>query len=99
MSISKLNGQDRLRAAAALEALRSSAARPTAPSTPGATRQPDAVSLSDSARSLASALKSVGSADDVREDRVAAIKAALANGTYTIDSRQLAADLTSRFSS
>jgi negative regulator of flagellin synthesis FlgM len=53
-------------------------------------RQPDGVQISDAARSLAAAHKSIAAADDVREDRVAAIKAAIANGTYTVNSRALA---------
>ena len=91
MSISQLNAQERLRATKAAEVLRTNAARPTPATTSSVTRQPDAVSLSESARRMAAALKTVGSADGVREDRVAAIKAALANGTYAVDSRQLAA--------
>jgi negative regulator of flagellin synthesis FlgM len=91
-SISQLNAQERLRATKAAEVLRTNAVRqPSVPAAPSVTRQPDAVSLSESARSMATALKTVGSAEGVREDRVAAIKAALANGTYAVDSRQLAA--------
>ena len=87
MSISQVNGNDRLRAAAALAAQRSAGAYPT---TPTPARQADSVSLSDSARALSSAQKTVASAPDVREDRVQALKAAIADGTYTVDSRQLA---------
>jgi negative regulator of flagellin synthesis FlgM len=90
MSISQVNASQSLRAAAAISALRSNAA-PTAPAAIGGpARQADAVSLSDSARALASARKSIADAADVREDRVAALKAAIADGSYTIDSRQLA---------
>jgi negative regulator of flagellin synthesis FlgM len=91
MSISQLNGQERLRATKAAEVLRTNAVRPAPTAPSSVTRQPDAVSLSESARRMAAALKTVDSADGVREDRVAAIKAALANGTYAVDSRQLAA--------
>ena len=87
MSISQVNGNDRARAAQAAAALRRNAApAPTA----APTRQPDAVSLSDAARSLSAAQNAVASAPTVREDRIAAIKAAIADGTYSVDSRQLA---------
>ena len=89
MSISQLTTNDRLRAAQAASALRSNAAY-AAPATQAPTRQPDAVSLSDSARALSAARNAVASATEVREDRVGAIKAALASGTYKVDSRQLA---------
>ena len=92
MSISQLNANDRLRAAQAATALRSNAAYATTASQAPA-RQPDAVSLSDSAKSLVSAQKTIASSADVREDRVAAIKAAINNGTYQINSRQLARTL------
>jgi negative regulator of flagellin synthesis FlgM len=87
MTISQVNAQQSLRATMALSAMRSSAAASPAANP---ARQPDAVSLSDTARALAASTKSVGDAADVREDRVAAIKSAIANGTYSVDSRQLA---------
>ena len=62
---------------------------------PAAPRQPDAVSLSDTARSLSAARKAVADAPDVREDRVSALKAAIADGTYSVDSRNLASKLLS----
>jgi negative regulator of flagellin synthesis FlgM len=92
MSISQLSGQERLRAAQAIAALRGNAVGAT-PSTTGIARQPDAVSISDAARSLAAAQKTVSSAIDVREDRVATLKAAIANGTYAVDSRTLATSI------
>src|SRR5438105_2251471 len=95
MTISPLSGQERLRASAAAAALRASAAggaaRPAAPS-----RQPDSVSISDTARSLGAAHKIVADAPDVREDRVSALKAAIADATYAVDSRTLAAKLIKR---
>ncbi|HLZ28264.1 MAG TPA: flagellar biosynthesis anti-sigma factor FlgM [Chloroflexota bacterium] len=94
MSISPLGGQERLRAAAAAAALRANSAS-RVPSGPGAPRQPDAVSISDPARSLAAAHQAVVGAPDVREDRVSALKAAIADGTYTVDSRNLARKLLS----
>ena len=91
MSISQVNASQSLRAAAAIAAPRSNAA-PSAPASAvgGPARQADAVSLSDSARALASARKSIADAAGVREDRVAALKAAIADGSYAVDSRQLA---------
>ncbi len=69
--------------------------RNAATSAPASTRTPvkppaDSVSLSDSARALSSASKSVSGSNEVREDRVAALKAAIANGTYSVSSRALA---------
>jgi negative regulator of flagellin synthesis FlgM len=87
MSISSINAQStQLRAIAALRnsAVTNSSCAATA------ARQADAVVLSDTAKALSSATNTVNAASDVREDRVAAIKAALANGTYKVDSRQLA---------
>ena len=87
MPISPLNGQDQLRAARASAAIRgtSPSAMPSA-----AVRQADSLELSDAARALASAHKAVANTEEVRADRVAGIKAAIANGTYSVDSRQLA---------
>ena len=90
MSISPLNGQDQVRAARAIAAIR--AASPSAiPS--AAVRQSDSVEISDAARSLAGARSAVTHAPDVRAERVAELKAAIANGTYAVDSRQLARSL------
>jgi negative regulator of flagellin synthesis FlgM len=91
-TISQLNGQERLRAATAAAALRKNAAA-SGVNTPAAARQPDAVTISDKARSMVAANKAVSDAPDVREDRVAALKAAIAAGTYSVDSRQLASKL------
>jgi negative regulator of flagellin synthesis FlgM len=92
MSVSPLGGQERLRAAAAAAALRANSAG-RGPNAPGTPRQPDAVSLSATGRSLAAARKAVTDAPDVREDRISAIKAAIADGTYSVDSRTLATKL------
>jgi negative regulator of flagellin synthesis FlgM len=92
MPISPLGGQDRLRAAAAAAALRAnSASRIT--SGPAAPRQPDGVSISEPARSLAAAHRAVADAPDVREDRISALKASIADGTYAVNSRNLAGKL------
>ena len=88
MSISQINAQSiQLRAIAAL---RNTAAAASAPAGAGPARQADSVQLSDTARALTQATQAVGGAPDVREDRVAAIKAALASGTYSVDSATLA---------
>lgn len=88
MSISSINAQStQLRAIAAL---RNSAVTNSSSAATAAPRQADSVQLSDTAKALSSAAQAVNSSSEVREDRVAAIKAALANGTYTVDSRQLA---------
>jgi negative regulator of flagellin synthesis FlgM len=92
MPISPLSGQDRLRAAAAAAALRANSGSGGA-SPAGVARQPDAVSISDKARSIASAHKAVADAPDVREDRISALKASIADGTYSVDSRSLASKL------
>jgi negative regulator of flagellin synthesis FlgM len=88
MSISQINSQSlQLRAIAALR--QTAATAPT--STPTTAPRPaDSVELSDTGRALANATQAVAQTSDVREDRVAAIKAALASGTYSVDSRALA---------
>ena len=88
-TISQLNGQERLNAATAAAALRKNAGI----STPAAARQPDAVTISDQARSMVAAHQAVSAAPDVREDRVSTLKAAIAAGTYSVDSRRLASKL------
>jgi negative regulator of flagellin synthesis FlgM len=90
-TISQLNGQERLNAAMAAAALRKNASV-SGMSTP-AVRQPDAVTISDNARSIAAATRAVGDAPAVREDRVSELKAAIAAGTYSIDSRRLASKI------
>jgi negative regulator of flagellin synthesis FlgM len=92
MSISQLSGQERLRATQAIAALRGNAVGAT-PTTSGVARQPDAVSISDAARSLAAAQKTVSGAMDVREDRIAALKSAIADGSYSVNSRSLATSI------
>jgi negative regulator of flagellin synthesis FlgM len=91
-TISQLNGQERLQAAMAAAALRRNAA-PGGTSMAAAVRQPDAVTISDNARSIAAATKAVSDAPEVREDRVNALKASIAAGTYSVDSRRLASKL------
>jgi len=88
MSITQLNAQERIRSTAAIAAMRGSAAYSAAPATP--TRRPDEVSISSEAKAIAAANAAVASAPEIRADRVDAIRAAIANGTYSIDSRALA---------
>jgi len=97
MSISQVNAQSaNVRAAMAMAALRSNASASAASASPAASRQADSVTLSDAARAMANASKVVGEASDVREDKVAAIKAAIANGSYSVDSRALARSMVKR---
>ena len=53
----------------------------------------DAIVVSDRARVMALAARSVAAASGVRTDRVAALKAAIANGSYTVDAQGIAARL------
>jgi negative regulator of flagellin synthesis FlgM len=59
----------------------------------GVARRPDSVSLSASARTLATARAAVQQAPDVREAKVAEIKQRVQNGTYTVPARVLARNL------
>lgn len=95
-TIPQLNGPERLRASMAAAAMRKNAA--AGGSAPAAPRQPDAVTISDKARSMVAAFKAVADAPDVREDRVAELKAAIAAGTYSVDSRRLASKLVASLS-
>jgi negative regulator of flagellin synthesis FlgM len=89
MPISQVNTNDRLRATMAAAAMRSKAAY-GAQSTAAPTRQPDAMSLSETAQALASARKKIADAPEVREDRIQALKAAISSGSYSVSSRDLA---------
>lgn len=53
----------------------------------------DTVNISDEALLRTEALQTATSAPDVRRDKVEAIKAQIANGEYTIDTRKIAANL------
>jgi negative regulator of flagellin synthesis FlgM len=98
MSISQLNGQERLRATAAAAALRKTAASPTA--TPSVTRQPDEVSISAAGRSMAATRTTTASeVAETRDDKINALKAAIANGSYTVDSQRLARSMFTRLTS
>lgn len=54
---------------------------------------PDAVSFSDEAKSLSAARQAVQDAPDVRQDKVEAIKQAIADGTFQVSARDLARKL------
>ncbi|MFN0146794.1 MAG: flagellar biosynthesis anti-sigma factor FlgM [Dehalococcoidia bacterium] len=58
----------------------------------GSGRQ-DAVVVSDRARVMALAARSVSDAPGVRVDKVASLKTAIANGSYTVDAQGIAARL------
>ena len=53
----------------------------------------DEVRLSNRGRIVADAVRHVHGADEVREAKVAALKAAIANGTYSSNARDIAARL------
>ncbi|GAB7078985.1 flagellar biosynthesis anti-sigma factor FlgM [Megalodesulfovibrio paquesii] len=53
----------------------------------------DKVSFSDDARLRTEAFSSAMSAPDIRKDKVAAIKAQIAAGEYTMDSQKIAAKI------
>jgi negative regulator of flagellin synthesis FlgM len=90
MSVNQISGNnEQVRAAQVAQAARSTRAY-AATSTSAPVRQPDAVSVSAEARALHAARSAVNDAPDVRLDRVAALKAAVADGTYKVDSRQVA---------
>jgi negative regulator of flagellin synthesis FlgM len=59
----------------------------------GVTRRPDSVSLSDNARTLATARAAVQQAPDVRDAKVAAIKQRVEDGTYNVPAHVLAGKL------
>ncbi len=50
----------------------------------------DKVSVSSRSRIMADASASVASSPDVRQEKVMALQAAIANGTYSVDPRELA---------
>ncbi|MGE3076049.1 MAG: flagellar biosynthesis anti-sigma factor FlgM [Dehalococcoidia bacterium] len=50
----------------------------------------DAVSLSNRGRLVAEAAHAVATSRDVRAEKVAALKAAIANGTYSSNAREIA---------
>ncbi len=59
----------------------------------GARSSHDVLSLSPRVRVIAEAARAVADARDVRAEKVAALKAAIASGTYTSNAREIAARL------
>jgi flagellar biosynthesis anti-sigma factor FlgM len=88
MSLSPVNAQNPQPHAVA--ALRKVAYSNSASGVAQPRREADSVELSETARSLTSATKTVARGAEVRVDRIAAIKAAIASGTYSVDSGTLA---------
>jgi negative regulator of flagellin synthesis FlgM len=86
MAISPVNAQPSVSLARAVAAHRRAAQ--AAP--PTSARQGDSITLSETARTLSAATASASAASDDRADKIAAIKAAIAKGTYSVDSRQVA---------
>ena len=62
----------------------------TSPESTRAAGRQDVLSLSNRGRVVAEAAHAVHRAPDVRSDRVLAIKASIANGTYTSNAREIA---------
>jgi negative regulator of flagellin synthesis FlgM len=86
-SISPLNGAQRIGAIQRLAAA-------SGPSKPAANRAPaDSITISDAARELVTARRRVAEAPELRAQRVAALKLAVGNGTYQVDSLRLAEKL------
>lgn len=50
----------------------------------------DSVNVSSNCRLITEALKSAHSSPDMRQDKIAAIRERIANGTYEIDARRIA---------
>jgi negative regulator of flagellin synthesis FlgM len=97
MSINSINGQNA--ASAYIQnadiTRTANAAQQQAPKThhhhaASAARTADEVTLSDSARSLASAQDAVRSAPEIRDQKVAAIKQQIESGTYQVSAQVLA---------
>jgi flagellar biosynthesis anti-sigma factor FlgM len=88
MSITHLTAQERIHSTPSIASARGSAAYSASAATPA--RRPDEVTISSEARAIAAANTAVASAAEIRADRVDAIRAAIANGSYAIDSRALA---------
>jgi negative regulator of flagellin synthesis FlgM len=60
-------------------------------------RSVDSITLSDSARSLAAARDAVRNAPDVREEKVAAIRDLVSQGTYSVPASELAQNMLSSY--
>jgi len=69
---------------------RVSAPQKTAESTPARPALNDSVNLSPQARQLQAAREALAAMPEIREEKVAAIRAQIEAGTYKIDSEQIA---------
>jgi negative regulator of flagellin synthesis FlgM len=89
MAVENVQAQGITRAyLASADIARTSGAAGGAPRRPG--RTGDELALSDEARSLAAARQAVASAPEVREERIAAIRQRIQDGTYVVSSELLA---------
>ncbi|MCZ2112005.1 MAG: flagellar biosynthesis anti-sigma factor FlgM [Dehalococcoidia bacterium] len=59
----------------------------------GASGRQDVIALSDRGKIVALAARAVSQSRDARQERVLALRAAIANGTYTTNARDIAARL------
>lgn len=66
---------------------------PTTDSANSARGPQDVLTLSPRVRLMAEAARAVADSRDIRAEKVAALKAAIANGTYTSNAREIAARL------
>lgn len=57
----------------------------------------DAYEISQPAKDYQVAKKAVAEADDVREDKIASLKEALASGTYNLSSQEIAEKIVSKY--
>ena len=74
----------------------SEAARHRGPATIERPERVDSAGITDAARELAGALRTVEESPEVRAERIAALKAQIANGTYNPDPREVARRLVQR---
>lgn len=84
------------RQVAQAQAAANEGARRTPQAGGAAARRTDQVSLSASAQSFARVMEAVQGGPDVRSERVAAVRARIADGTYGIDAHLIAQRLAER---
>ena len=89
IDLNSSSAQQALTAREKVSTQRSNGAAP-ATSTPIAPVQKDTVELSDTARALKAAAAQIANTPDVDSEKVARIKAAIDNGSYTIDAERVA---------
>lgn len=94
MTITSITGQERYRSTMALAARRNNQA--TAGHAAPAAQQADSITISPEARAAAEVAATPG--DPIsRDERISALKAAIASGTYSVDSKTLATTLVKNF--